>query len=75
LLLSYKPHHHFLTALFLPGLYVSLPATTVRNLELFRNTSDNTPNGTLLWLLDKTVTQFGARMLRKWISRPLKSVE
>ncbi|KAG6821075.1 hypothetical protein H0H93_007234 [Arthromyces matolae] len=51
--------------------HMLLAANTLTNLEIYRNETDGTTNGTLLWLLDKTKTKFGARMLRSWIGRPL----
>merc|ERR1711965_951545 len=48
-----------------------LNAATVRNLEVFANETDNTPTGSLYWVLNQTSTAFGARLLRRWVSRPL----
>ena len=41
------------------------------NLELTETIRNNTKKGSLLWVLDKTVTSSGARTLRKWINEPL----
>ncbi|TDF99549.1 DNA mismatch repair protein MutS [Paenibacillus piri] len=46
---------------------------TRRNLELVETVRDRTKKGTLLWLLDKTVTAMGGRLLRRWIEKPLMS--
>ena len=51
--------------------YLVLDATTLRNLELIRNIRDRGKRGTLLEILDKTVTAMGSRMLRKNIQQPL----
>ncbi|KAG6874073.1 hypothetical protein C0995_006930 [Termitomyces sp. Mi166 len=51
--------------------HMLLAANTLTNLEIYRNETDGTVNGSLLWLLDKTKTKFGARLLRSWIGRPL----
>lgn len=39
--------------------------------EIYRNETDFTQRGSLLWVLDHTTTKFGARMLREWVGRPL----
>jgi len=55
------------------GNYVWLDRFTIRNLELVNPLS---PDGkTLLDILDKTDSPMGARMLRRWITLPLKDVE
>lgn len=48
-----------------------LDDTTRRNLELTKNLRDNTARGSLLDILDKTVTAMGARNLRQWLNYPL----
>lgn len=48
-----------------------IDSTTLRNLELMKNIQDQTTRGTLLSVLDKTVTPMGARLLKKWIKEPL----
>ena len=48
-----------------------LDSSTIRNLELLKNIRDNSSRGTLLSVLDKTVTAPGARLLKKWIKEPL----
>ncbi|MEM8564347.1 MAG: DNA mismatch repair protein MutS, partial [Pseudomonadota bacterium] len=50
-----------------------LDATTRRNLEIDRNLS-GTQTNTLLSVMDSTVTAMGARMLRRWLHRPLTDV-
>lgn len=47
---------------------------TKRNLELTETIRNNTKKGSLLWVLDKTVTNSGARTLRKWVNEPLLNV-
>lgn len=42
-----------------------------RNLELTETIRDKTRQGSLLWLLDRTVTAMGGRLLKKWVERPL----
>ncbi len=51
--------------------YMLLDASTRRNLELTETMRSKEKKGSLLWLLDKTQTAMGGRMLRKWIEQPL----
>ncbi len=58
--------------------YMLLDPFTRRNLELVETVRDRGKAGSLLWLLDKTVTSMGGRMLRRWLDKPLlhkRSVE
>ena len=48
-----------------------LDSSTIRNLELLKNIRDGSSRGTLLSVLDKTVTAPGSRLLKKWIKEPL----
>nr|XP_023679827.1 DNA mismatch repair protein Msh3 isoform X1 [Paramormyrops kingsleyae] len=50
-----------------------LSATTMRNLEVLCNQTDGRIRGSLLWVLDHTQTPFGKRLLKKWVTQPLKS--
>ncbi|MGE5741208.1 MAG: DNA mismatch repair protein MutS [Candidatus Aminicenantes bacterium RBG_16_66_30] len=52
--------------------HLVLDATTVRNLELVRNLRDGKLKGTLLDVIDFTVTAPGGRLLRSWLLRPLR---
>jgi DNA mismatch repair protein MutS len=54
--------------------HLILDATTVRNLELIRNLRDGKLKGTLLDVIDFTVTAPGGRLLRSWLLRPLRDV-
>lgn len=54
--------------------YMNLDISARKNLELTERMSDGTKKGTLLWVLDKTVTSMGGRNLRKWINEPLLDV-
>ena len=54
--------------------HLVLDATTVRNLELVRNLRDGEREGTLLDVIDLTVTAPGGRLLRSWLLRPLRDV-
>jgi len=55
--------------------FMVIDATTRRNLELERTVRDGTAPGTLLWVLDKTLTPMGKRLLRTWLLQPLLEVE
>ncbi|XP_076352752.1 DNA mismatch repair protein Msh3-like [Tachypleus tridentatus] len=52
--------------------YINLPATTIRNLEIFQNKSDFKEYGSLFWVLNRTRTKFGSRMLKNWLRQPLR---
>ena len=51
--------------------HMLLAANTLTNLEIYRNNTDNSILGSLIWVLDQTKTKFGARLLRSWVGRPL----
>ncbi|KAK3394210.1 muts domain V-domain-containing protein [Podospora didyma] len=51
--------------------HMLINGTTLESLEVYRNATDHSEKGSLLWALDKTKTRFGQRQLRKWIGRPL----
>ena len=55
--------------------YMSLDITARRNLELLERLHDKSKKGTLLWVLDKTSTAMGGRLIRKWIGEPLLDVQ
>lgn len=55
--------------------YMALDASTKRNLELTTTMQEGGTDGTLVSILDDTVTAMGGRLLRKWINRPLKKVK
>ena len=54
--------------------YMALDINARRNLELTEKLRDKSKKGTLLWVLDKTATSMGGRLLRRWISDPLIDV-
>ena len=53
---------------------MALDINARRNLELTEKLRDKSKKGTLLWVLDKTATSMGGRLLRRWISDPLIDV-
>ena len=52
--------------------YMALDRTALRNLELLETSRTKARKGSLLWILDKTGTSMGSRLMRAWIERPLK---
>ena len=55
------------------GQYLEMDVNSRRNLELTESMRTKEKKGSLLWVLDKTETAAGARMLRKWVEHPLLS--
>ena len=53
------------------GMYMALDKVALRNLELTETARLKTRRGSLLWILDRTQTSMGSRLLRSWIERPL----
>ena len=55
--------------------YMLLDVTARRNLEITEKMRDKSKKGTLLWVLDKTSTSMGGRLLRRWLNDPLLEVK
>ncbi len=53
--------------------YMNLDFSTVRNLELLETMRNKDRKGSLLWVLDKSKTAMGKRLIRLWIEQPLVS--
>ena len=53
------------------GEFMGLNLTTRRNLELTETMRTKEKRGSLLWVLDKTVTSMGRRKLKTWLEQPL----
>lgn len=51
--------------------YLWLDEVSIRNLELFRNLQTGSRRGTLIGVIDRTVTSMGGRMLNHWLRYPL----
>src|SRR5690606_41142516 len=51
--------------------FMMLDDSARRNLELTANLRDGKRQGSLLWLLDRTATAMGSRLLKKWLDKPL----
>ncbi|GAA6022808.1 hypothetical protein JCM11491_006414 [Sporobolomyces phaffii] len=54
---------------------MTLNGNTISNLELLRNSTDYQEHGSLITVLDRCKTTMGKRLLRKWIAKPLVSVD
>ena len=54
--------------------YMRLEMTAVRNLELTETMRSKSKKGSLLWVLDKTKTAMGKRLIRAWVEQPLLSI-
>ncbi len=61
--------------LYITGKYMIIDSSTRRNLELTETLREKQKRGSLLWVLDKTKTAMGARMLRKYVEQPLINKE
>ena len=55
--------------------YMIMDSATRKNLELIETLREKNKYGSLLWAIDKTRTNMGARLLKSWICQPLKNVE
>ena len=69
-----KLEHINLIQLYSTSKYMALDITARRNLELTERMHDKSKKGTLLWVLDKTYTSMGGRLIRRWINEPLVDV-
>lgn len=56
---------------YLTDTYMMIDLSSRRNLELVETLREKDRKGSLLWVLDKTKTAMGARLLRKWVEQPL----
>ena len=56
------------------GRFMELDMDARRNLELTETMRSKEKKGTLLWVLDKTRTAMGSRMLRSWLEKPLLDI-
>lgn len=54
--------------------YMRLDMTAIRNLEICETMRSKSKKGSLLWVLDKTKTAMGKRLIRNWIEKPLLSI-
>lgn len=57
--------------IYTSGQYMEIDVNSRRNLELCETMRSKEKRGSLLWVLDKTKTASGARLLRQWVEHPL----
>ncbi len=57
------------------GLYMIIDSSTRRNLEITETMREKNKRGSLLWVLDRTKTAMGARLLRNMLQQPLISID
>jgi len=57
--------------LYIPSKFMSLDLNARKNLEINKRIRDGGKKGSLLWVLDKTVTAMGGRLLSTWLNSPL----
>ncbi len=62
-------------SLYNPSDYMILDHSTKRNLEITFSMNDGGREGSLISILDKTQTAMGGRLLKKWISAPLRDLD
>lgn len=55
--------------------FMILDSTARKNLELTETLRDKNKKGSLLWVIDKTVTSMGGRLIRKWLEEPLTNID
>jgi len=60
---------------YILGDYLLVDETSTRNLELFRNLRTGARQGTLLSVIDKTMTAMGSRLLASWLKYPLMNAD
>jgi len=60
---------------YLPQEFMTMDVHSKRNLELVETLREKKKQGSLLWVLDRTETAMGGRMLKQWIGRPLLNRE
>lgn len=61
-------------SLYNPSDYMMLDNSTKRNLEIMYTMQEGEREGSLISILDKTLTPMGGRMLKKWITAPLRKL-
>jgi len=55
--------------------YMQIDGNSFKNLEITKTLRDNKKVGSLLWLIDNTKTNMGARLLNLWLTKPLYNIE
>lgn len=60
---------------YVPDTYMMIDSSSRRNLELVETLREKQKRGSLLWVLDKTKTAMGARLLRNYVEQPLVNAQ
>lgn len=68
------PTHIEKVVFYQPQQYLILDSTAIKHLELLETVREGQRRGSLIWVLDKTLTSMGARLLKKWLLQPLLNV-
>ena len=55
--------------------YVIIDSNTQRNLEILETMREKKRQGSLLWAIDRTSTNMGGRLIKKWLSQPLLDIK
>lgn len=55
--------------------HMLLNGNTLTSLEIYQNQTDHSTKGSLYWMMDRTQTKFGGRLLRNWVGRPLLDIQ
>lgn len=55
--------------------FAEINVTSMKNLEILKNSRDKSSYGTLLWILDKCKTSMGSRLLKEYLAQPLLNKE
>ncbi len=69
---SNLPHMRKISALNVSG-FMTLDGSTKRNLEIVRSSTGG-EDGTLFSVLDRTATPMGARLMKRWVNQPLRTI-
>ncbi len=67
--------HLSLPRFYLPSQYMVVDEVTRRNLEILKTIYEGSRRGSLLSLIDRTVTSMGGRLIREWITYPLTNIQ
>ncbi len=54
--------------------FISIDANTRKNLELIETSRDKSKYGSLFWAIDRVKTSMGSRLLKSWITQPIKNI-
>ncbi|MFN3698679.1 MAG: DNA mismatch repair protein MutS [Dictyoglomus sp.] len=68
------PTHIERVTFYQPQQYLILDSTAIKHLELLETVREGQRRGSLIWVLDKTLTSMGSRLLKRWLLQPLMNV-